>query len=649
MSAELAAMRAFASGREHLAQELALLDLRIAAVLRQLSPRHRFSGLVISDTEVHELIAGTDPAPPAARSVAAGGPIEKEIVASALASADRGVFLPLLELAVRFGLGRLHERLLVMCLAEQVERKYAKLFGYINDDIAARRPTIGLAIELACGSRDEIVASLREDAPLLRYGLIEVRDAAEPLLRRVLSLDDRVVDYLLQIPYRDPRIIAPRRLEDLEVPEPTVTRMREFFRRHAAPENRDSLNGLIYLHGPSLEGSRRLAAAVCSESGVPLIGVDARTLPERAEALEAVVMRLLRDAILADAALCFDNCEAIGGAEPGRLQRIVELTRGRLVFLTGLVPWNTKCELGGRLFADIELPCPPQAMRAASWRRHLAATPLRETDTARLAARFRFTPEQIESVANEAASRVAWVATGNACIDAPLLQKICRTHSAPRLNALAQRISARSRWDDLVVPVDAAGQLRELCTHALYRDVVFGEWGFESRMRLGRGLNALFCGPPGAGKTLAAEVIASELEADLYRVDLSQVVSKFIGETEKQLRQVFDEAQGSDAILLFDEADALFGKRSEVKDAHDRYANIEVGYLLQRMDEYDGIAILATNMRRSLDDAFTRRLRFVVEFPFPETRERSLIWRAHLARGVPIASTSIWSFSLRSS
>jgi SpoVK/Ycf46/Vps4 family AAA+-type ATPase len=213
----------------------------------------------------------------------------------------------------------------------------------------------------------------------------------------------------------------------------------------------------------------------------------------------------------------------------------------------------------------------------------------------------------------------------------------CRTLTAMRLNTLARKVTPRQTWDDLVLPADQLRQLEELCNQARYRAIVHAEWGFERKLPLGRGTSALFSGPPGTGKTMAAQVIASELQLDLYQIDLSQVVSKYIGETEKNLRKVFDEADASQSILFFDEADALFGKRSEVKDAHDRYANIEVGYLLQRMEEYEGIAILATNFRQNVDEAFVRRLRFIVEFPFPDEEHRRRIWDVTFPREAPLA------------
>jgi SpoVK/Ycf46/Vps4 family AAA+-type ATPase len=208
-----------------------------------------------------------------------------------------------------------------------------------------------------------------------------------------------------------------------------------------------------------------------------------------------------------------------------------------------------------------------------------------------------------------------------------LLWDACRAQARPRLDDLAQRLEPGARWDDLVLPGPQRETLRQIAMHVRRRATVYESWGFAGQGARGLGISALFAGASGVGKTMAAEVLAHELELDLYRIDLSSVVSKYIGETEKNLRRVFDAAEDGGAILLFDEADALFGKRSDVKDSHDRYANIEVGYLLQRMEAYRGLAILTTNLKSALDPAFLRRLRFVVQFPFPDVPQRAEIWR----------------------
>jgi SpoVK/Ycf46/Vps4 family AAA+-type ATPase len=217
------------------------------------------------------------------------------------------------------------------------------------------------------------------------------------------------------------------------------------------------------------------------------------------------------------------------------------------------------------------------------------------------------------------------------------LYAACRQQSGQKLNTLARQIQPRYTWTDIILPRDQFEQLREICSYVKHYHTVYGEWGFGRKLSLGKGLNVLFAGPSGTGKTMAAEIMANELGLDLYRIDLSAIVSKYIGETEKNLERIFTEAQTSNAILFFDEADALFGKRSEVRDSHDRYANIEIAYLLQRMEEYDGVVILATNLRKNMDEAFARRMHFAVEFPMPEEADRHRIWQGVFPGEAPLA------------
>ena len=290
--------------------------------------------------------------------------------------------------------------------------------------------------------------------------------------------------------------------------------------------------------------------------------------------------------------------------------------------------------------------------RRACWQESLRqeGVLLDSADLDALAGRFRMTQGDIAGAVAAASDRALWRDAARPHSDAPdarepretrpTLEDLffsARAQSRHNLGTLARKVEAKYGWKDLVLPPDQLSQLEEICRQVEHRHVVYGEWGFDRKLSLGKGLNALFAGPPGTGKTMAAEVIARELHLDLYKIDLSQVVSKYIGETEKNLDRIFREARSSYAILFFDEADALFGKRSEVKDAHDRYANIEVGYLLQKMEEYDGIAVLATNLRHHMDDAFVRRMHVIIEFPFPDEEYRRRIWDVSFPAEAPLA------------
>jgi SpoVK/Ycf46/Vps4 family AAA+-type ATPase len=275
-----------------------------------------------------------------------------------------------------------------------------------------------------------------------------------------------------------------------------------------------------------------------------------------------------------------------------------------------------------------------------------AGATLTSADLDTAAQRFRLTPGQIANACGLARSRARWHAVADAKVQATVpkgieptldhLQQAARAQSGHALARLARKLTPKYQWTDLILPEDQRSQLQEICLQFRYRTTVYGDWGFDRKLSLGKGLNVLFSGPPGTGKTMAAEVIANALGLDLYKIDLSQVVSKYIGDTEKNLDRIFAAAEDANAILFFDEADALFGKRSEVKDAHDRYANIEVGYLLQKMEEYEGIAILATNLKGHLDEAFVRRMQAIVEFPFPDEDHRRHIWKVVFPGDAPL-------------
>jgi SpoVK/Ycf46/Vps4 family AAA+-type ATPase len=258
-------------------------------------------------------------------------------------------------------------------------------------------------------------------------------------------------------------------------------------------------------------------------------------------------------------------------------------------------------------------------------------------DTAKtLSGRLKLTSRQIHHAVRSARCHAA-----ERGAEEPVLNDFmaaARAHSGQNLSLLARKVNVRQGWDDIVLPEDTTAQLREMCQRVEHRRQVLEDWGFERKLSMGKGVNALFSGPSGSGKTMAAEVVATELQLDLYKIDLSGVVSKYIGETEKNLDRIFNAAENSNAILFFDEADALFGKRSEVRDSHDRYANIEISYLLQKMEEYSGIAILATNLRQNLDDAFYRRLTFSLHFPFPDEAARARIWEGIWPAGTPLAA-----------
>jgi ATP-dependent 26S proteasome regulatory subunit len=321
--------------------------------------------------------------------------------------------------------------------------------------------------------------------------------------------------------------------------------------------------------------------------------------------------------------------------------------RSWLTFLAGEADWEPAGVLHDKPFICIKFPMPSYTQRKQFWEAHLNGRYPIVTDGAlsALADKFRFSGGQIQDAIVTARNLALWRDEEQLTMDG--LYTACRMQSNRKLSTLARKIQPRYTWADIVLPKDQMAQLREICNYVKYRHIVYGEWNFEQKLSLGKGLNILFAGPSGTGKTMAAEIIANELGLDLYKIDLSTVVSKYIGETEKNLDRIFREAQDSNAILFFDEADAIFGKRSEVRDSHDRYANIEIAYLLQKMEEYEGMVILATNLRRNMDEAFARRMHFSVEFPFPEEADRYQIWQRVFPQEAPVAEDVELNFLAR--
>jgi hypothetical protein len=343
----------------------------------------------------------------------------------------------------------------------------------------------------------------------------------------------------------------------------------------------------------------------------------------------------MRDAQLTQAVLLLSGWDSYlqDGSGAAALAEVLLVHQGPVI-LCGAEKWQPSGGGRERAIRWIEFPVPLYEERLALWRHLLCAdaAEMGGLDLATLAGQFALTSGTIRDAFATARDQATQAGRPLAEQD---LYASARAYSNPRLSGLARKILPRYSWEDIVLPDDQMALLREIVDTVRGRPLVLGEWGVGAKLASSAGVTVLFAGPPGTGKTMAAEVIAGELGLDLYKIDLSTVVSKYIGETEKNLERIFEEAQTSNAILFFDEADAIFGKRSEVKDAHDRYANLEISYLLQRMEIYDGVAILATNLRANLDEAFTRRLQFSVHFPFPEEAYRLRIWQTLFPPGVP--------------
>ena len=568
------------------------------------------------------------------------------------ASRVAGIPLRLPDLVEKLELSYFEQQTLLLTLAPELDRRHERLFGYLNDDVTRGYPTVGLAMDLFCADLSErLVArkAFHESGKLRSLRLLQLSQDSGPfppsLLSRGLKLEERLVDHLLGIdPLVPPTADLLQLCSDIPVP-PLAASVAERV-THLAHYLAQASNPVpaIAIRGTDLTLQRQVAAQLVADTSLLLL--DAAYLETHPQPKE-VIHRALREVWLRGIPLAIQNLQQLSADKVSPLLRpllTADCPHPRFLLLPDR--WQHEATTGLTLL-ELSLPAPDRALRQQLWATALNGhVPDPDLDLASLADRFRLTSGQIAAAASHAEVHVAAFGLGDRPTQVDLFTS-CRAQSSSALGELAQHIESIYTWDDLILPSSLKNQLESLEDWVRYRHVVYGDWGFSQQLMLGQGLAVLFSGPSGTGKTMAAGILARNLGLDLYQIDLSTVVSKYIGETEKNLSRIFKEAESANAILFFDEADALFGKRSEVKDAHDRYANIEVSYLLQRMEAYDGMAILATNFRQNLDPAFARRLRFAIEFPFPQTGDRQRIWKLLLPPTVPQAPDIDFAFLSR--
>ncbi len=649
----------------HLVDELRRLDTLIRRHNAALRPQRKAAqgmmaskGVYITHEEVDALLdtEGADDAQPHAL---ASDHLDTAIASKITASAKRGIFLSLPWVAQRFSLSQLEVQTLIMCLAPELRHKYDKLYAYLQDDITRKRPSVDLVLDLLCPSEAERwrarTAVFSDQAPLFRHGILyRVEDPRSPSgssgLAHFLQLDQRILHYILENDALDGRLVGyvtvlhPAETVEQVLVDPTLkTRLAHFCQRRFSqlPSGRQPF--VFYFQGPYGIGKRDLALGLCAQWGRPLLYVDMELILAREPDVATALRLVFREGLLWDAAIYLNRCDTLLQEDVKAKAWVKTLARmvdeyGQLTFLAGELPWSLQGVFDQDSFCAVELAMPDVSLRQTAWERALQCFPSSggQSWAGELASQFRLTPGQIHEAAAWVVQQQA-MASDEAEVTRAELYAACRKQSHHKLAELAVKIEPHYHWDDLVLPLDKREQLRDLCSQVAHRHRVLGDWGFGRKLAHGRGISALFSGPSGTGKTMAAEVIAHELQLDLYKIDLSGVVNKYIGETEKNLAKIFHEAEASNAILFFDEADALFGKRTKISDAHDRYANIETSYLLQRVEVYEGVVILATNLRENMDEAFTRRIKFIVDFPFPDVTSRKAIWQTHFPREAPVS------------
>jgi hypothetical protein len=552
------------------------------------------------------------PPPPAPQVQPPPQPVESEPPAEMPSALD--------QLAERLNLSSFEKNTFLLCAAMELDTRIAGLCARVHDDPLKPYPTFALALALFDGASWD---ALSPESPLRYWRLLEINQmGAQPLAASPLRADERIVSYIKGLNYLDDRLRAYLLSLDLEAGPaglaPSQGQVVDTILRRWQQAAETGPLPVAQLVGPDPTSKQLVACHASAQLNRRLYRFASEMLPSAPAETEALARLWRREGRLSPLALYLDAEELDDRASETFRALSRFLSRGDGVFFLGVrevLPY-----VGGRHIV-LDVSKPSAAEQQAAWAQALGENgPGVSSD---LAAQFNLNLSSIQNLAraaqNEAQSQPA----------SSLAEKVweaCCAAERPRLDVLAQRLEPKVTWDDLVLPATETNLLRQLSAQVGQRDKVYNDWGFAAKMTRGLGISALFAGESGTGKTMAAEVIANDLRLNLYRIDLSAVVSKYIGETEKNLRRLFDAAENGGAILFFDEADALFGKRSEVKDSHDRYANIEINYLLQRLESYRGLAILATNIKGAVDTAFLRRLRFVVDFPCPGPADRRRLW-----------------------
>lgn len=658
----------YTDGHAHLLDELRWLNRLLAVHVVRLRQDNfyenakDFRRFFIADEEVDMLLAngifedngkvdGNERKETMANLLTSAQNMRADINRRIQASYANNRMLPLVRLRDYFRLHEIELQALLICLAPQIDARYEKLYAYLHNDITKKAPSIDLILGSLCQSIEERLhfrPYFDHSAPLRYYHLIELLENSSGISasQNVLCADTRIMQYVLGnhdveehvCTYLD--FLPSLSWDDVVIPGVLRGCLQKLMKRMFDKGVKE--RPIFYFYGRQGVGKKTIAQVLCGEMQVGLAVADVRMLIDSPATFTEKVRLILREGLLQPCGVYFDNMEALNGADGQNTHLLTSLAKevkdmGWLTFFGSESPLPPLL-LDILSMYPIEILSPDNKEQIELWQLHLNGRLMENniSNLEQISACFNLTGGQIVRAVRMAEQIASVRDSENVRVLLTDLVASSRVQSQPALVSLAKKIQPNYTWDDIVLPEDNLAQLREICQRVRHRHKVLGEWGFNRKLSQGKGVNALFAGPSGTGKTMAAEIIANELRLELYKIDLSGIVSKYIGETEKNLDRIFTGAAHSSVILFFDEADALFGKRSEVRDSHDRYANIEISYLLQKMEQYEGIAILATNLRQNLDDSFVRRLTFSVNFPFPDEKNRLNIWQGIWPETTPV-------------
>ena len=562
---------------------------------------------------------------------------DAEIFSQSSSSSHTSHTLPTLALekiCQSFGLSTFERDILLLCAGVELDASFGSLIADIQGDSQRNYPTFSLALAVL---ESAYWGALTPESPLRKWQLIEI-GGGNTLTTSPLRIDEKILHYLTGIYHLDSRLKGIATLVNTQeqlVPSHQQLAMQMVNTWYlAAPEQK--ILPILQLCGKDSASQRAIASIICSKINFLTYIIGVELLPNETENLNSVKSLWEREFTLNNAALLleWDNYDGNDPKQERAINQFIETIQAPVIIIS-----QERRRQRHRSIITFDVDSPTSTEQRLLWQQSLKEfAPDISSEVENLVSHFNLSTPAIRSVCLKARSIGKEKGEGEEIkfsTSHTILWDICRTQARPRLDELAQRMDSGAEWDDLVLPAMEKQVLRDAADQLRQRTKVYEEWGFGGKGKRGLGISALFAGGSGTGKTMAAEVLAQEMRLDLYRIDLSAVVSKYIGETEKNLGRVFDAAETGGVILLFDEADAIFGKRSEVKDARDRHANMEVAYLLQRMEAYPGLSILTTNLKNSIDQAFLRRIRFIVQFPFPDATQRAEIWRRVFPKNTP--------------
>ena len=659
----------YRTASDYLHDQFVVLDLLLEAEMNtmqykaehQTAQRNPFKGMYLTEAEAKQLLTtestyiSLD-----AEQLQLIFRLEQMIAARLQRNRELSISIPIMDLQQQLTLDELDIRLLIVSLAPHMNRKYLKLYGYVQDDLTCQYVTLDLLLRLCCRSDEDQVqvyrrmtdtsSNLRRLFTTLSTQAITNKDSS--ILVEPLVLESRMIHYILQLNWRYNGLLSSVRYTEQQQYESLLPiEIHKHLQQQIVKYVNDYRDQplMILMIGTTGCGKTIHSKHLAQKMARPTLELDMTSLSNDIHLLGQTIELFLHEAKIMNAIPIFEHTEQLIPKNEEmerdfRLQKLQEQLQSWndtvILHSNHHLPLHSTYDQIDRVI--ITFPLPTLEEGSELWKAYtVSKLTVHSTITLQLATKFQFTVGQIAATVQQAIALKRWSMLDTNGLQQETDDSYWLHQAANGLihHGLQQKsVQMKSQWDwqDLILPQETLQLLQQACHRVANRHIVMQEWGFERILPYGRGVSMLFTGPPGTGKTMAALVMAKAMQAELYRVDLTRIVSKYIGETEKNLAEIFDRAKLSGAILFFDEADAVFGKRSEVKDAHDKYANMETSYLLQKMEEYDGLTILATNFSQNLDDAFMRRIQYIIKFPFPDAVQREQLWRSIIPSHMPM-------------